>query len=205
MQKSLRQCLWYPGQQICLSAECDQVPAKDSHQHHPRCHLLSQSHVHEISCAPECRYGPRGLQQKCDTWRIAKMEHLGTGAAVHSWQQRKQGRETAEGVPEALSEQCHGKLTWYRERTQCIGSFSGPTNPTEMSLTTQVVRYQFTWLIDWLTFLFNLGSTLSEILFSVAEPLIHHLHTFIPLYIQYIHILLIDKIIKITKNWYNCI
>ncbi len=41
-------------------------------------------------------------------------------------------------------------------------------------------------LIDWLKILFNLSSTLSKILFSVAEPLIHHLHTFILLYIQYI-------------------
>ncbi len=52
-------------------------------------------------------------------------------------------------------------------------------------------------LIDWLKILFNLCSTLSKILFSVAEPLIHHLHTFILLYIQYIHIPFIDKIIKI--------
>ncbi len=55
-------------------------------------------------------------------------------------------------------------------------------------------------LIDWLKILFNLCSTLSKILFSVAEPLIHHLHTFILLYIQYIHILFTDKIIKITNN-----
>ncbi len=38
------------------------------------------------------------------------------------------------------------------------------------------------WLIDWLKILFNLGSTISKILFSVAEPLIHHLHTFMLLY-----------------------
>ncbi len=44
--------------------------------------------------------------------------------------------------------------------------------------------------------LFNLGSTLSKILFSVAEQLIHHLYTFTLLYIQYIHILFTDKIIK---------
>ncbi len=49
--------LWYPGQKICLSAECHQVPAKDSHQYCPRCYLLSQSHAHDISCDPECHYG----------------------------------------------------------------------------------------------------------------------------------------------------
>ncbi len=43
--------------------------------------------------------------------------------------------------------------------------------------------------IDWLNIWFNLGSTLSKILFSVAKPLIHHLHTFVLLYIQYIHVL----------------
>ncbi len=55
-----KNAFWYPGQQICLSAECDQVPAKDSHQYCPCCHLLSQSHSHEISCDPECRYGAGG-------------------------------------------------------------------------------------------------------------------------------------------------
>ncbi len=51
----------------------------------------------------------------------------------------------------------------------------------------------FIGLIDWLKILFNLGSTLSKILFSVTEPLIHHLHTFILLYIQNIHILFTHK------------
>ncbi len=43
-------------------------------------------------------------------------------------------------------EQSHGNMTCYRDRTQCIGLFSGPTNPPEMSCTTQVVRYQTTFL-----------------------------------------------------------
>ncbi len=55
-------------------------------------------------------------------------------------------------------------------------------------------------LIECLKLLFNFGSTFSKILSSVAEPLIHHLHTLILLYIQYIHIPFTDKIIKITNN-----
>ncbi len=67
LPKSQRECLRYPGQQICLSTECDQVSTQDNHQYHPRCHLLSQSHVHEISCDPECSIGPWGCRQQRDS------------------------------------------------------------------------------------------------------------------------------------------
>ncbi len=87
--------LWYWGQQICLSAKCLQVAAKYSHWYHSHYRLVSQSHAHEISCDPE-------WQQQCDTWQMVKSEHLGTGAAAHSLQLRNQGRETVEGVHEAL-------------------------------------------------------------------------------------------------------
>ncbi len=48
--------------------------------------------------------------------------------------------------------------------------------------------------------LFNLGSTLSKILFSVAEPLIHHLRTFILLYIYNIYTYYLQiKLLKLLK------
>ncbi len=48
----------------------------------------------------------------------------------------------------------------------------------------------------------HIGTLRESILVSVAEPLIHHLHTFLLFYIQYIHILFTDKIIKITEQKY---
>ncbi len=57
LPKSQRECLRYPGQQICLSTECDKVSTQDSHKYRHCCHLLSQSHAHEISCGPECCIG----------------------------------------------------------------------------------------------------------------------------------------------------
>ncbi len=55
-------------------------------------------------------------------------------------------------------------------------------------------------MIDWYEIVFNLGSTLSKILFSVAEPLIHHLHTFILLYIYNIYTYYLQtKLLKLLK------
>ncbi len=86
----------YPAQHICLSTECDQVSTQHSHQYRPCCHLLSQYYVHEISCHPECCYGTGGWQQQCDTRRMVKREHLGTGVTAHPWQQINEVRETTE-------------------------------------------------------------------------------------------------------------
>ncbi len=56
-----------------------------------------------------------------------KREHMGTGATMHPWQQRNEGRETAEGVPETLLQLCSRNspmATWHDiEREHSV---SGP-------------------------------------------------------------------------------